>query len=113
MQFCSTTEHLARARGSVAEPTDSFGAPIELQGGYQEDLNGGWFSGSRKLSPTKEPMMSLTFAVALNLILAATAVVALAYVCRIPYRLDRVARPRELWVETEEFEPTAAERVAA
>jgi hypothetical protein len=57
--------------------------------------------------------MSLTFAVALNAILAAVVVAALAYVCRIPYSLDRPARSRELRVETAAIEQTAPERAAA
>jgi hypothetical protein len=57
--------------------------------------------------------MSLTLAVALNAILAAGVVTALASVCRIPYRLDRVNRPRRLSAEAERTpEAGVAERAA-
>ncbi len=54
--------------------------------------------------------MSLTTALIVNA-LAATAVVAtLAYICRIPFRLDRLARREELSLEREQlaYEQTAA-----
>jgi hypothetical protein len=63
-------------------------------------------------SATKEQMMSVTVAVALNAILAAAVVTALASVCRIPYRLDRAFRPRRLLAEAEAPQSTASERAA-
>ena len=64
----------------------------------------------RIILPIKEPTMSLTTALIVNA-LAATAVVAtLAYICRIPFRLDRLARREELSLEREQlaYEQTAA-----
>ena len=56
--------------------------------------------------------MTLTLAVALNVSLAACVVAALAYSCRIPYRLDRFAQTKDRWVG-EELESSAHERAAA
>lgn len=59
-------------------------------------------------------MSLITVAVA-NAILAVAVVAALAYVCRIPHRLDRFARPKQLLIGSgERKEPEAAhERFAA
>lgn len=57
--------------------------------------------------------MSLTLIVALNAILAAAVVAVLAYVSRIPYRLDRVALPMDLRAGIEESMSPASERAAA
>lgn len=56
--------------------------------------------------------MSLTIAVALNAILAGAVVTALAAVCRIPYRLDRISRARVLSLEAEAVETIQAKRAA-
>jgi uncharacterized membrane protein len=56
--------------------------------------------------------MTLTLAVALNVILAAGVAAALTYVCCIPYRLDRFAPAKESWAG-EERESSAYERAAA
>ena len=57
--------------------------------------------------------MSFTLALAVNVIVAADVVAVFAYVCRVPYRLDRLARPREGWVAGEELASTEYERAAA
>ena len=57
--------------------------------------------------------MSVTLVVVINAIVAAAVVAALAYVCRIPYRLDRVARPQDRRAGTGERERFADERAAA
>jgi hypothetical protein len=54
--------------------------------------------------------MTLTFAVALNAILAAGVVAALVYVCRLPYRLDRLGRAKPA---SETVDAIAYERAAA
>ncbi len=57
--------------------------------------------------------MSLTLVVALNAVIAAAVVTVLAYVCRIPYRLDRLARPQQRAEAHREREGHAPERAAA
>lgn len=57
--------------------------------------------------------MSLTLVVALNAVLAAAVVAVLAYVCRIPYRLDRLARPQERSAGRAEGARVAYDRAAA
>jgi hypothetical protein len=55
--------------------------------------------------------MTLTLAVAFNAVLAAGVVAALAYVGRLPYRIDRVVRANDRWAN-DEMEPPAYERAA-
>ena len=57
--------------------------------------------------------MSLTATLVVNVIVAAGVVAALAYVCRVPYRLDRRARPQEGWVAGEQLASAEYERAAA
>jgi hypothetical protein len=73
----------------------------------------GGFLVKEAFSPTKEPIMSLIAVVAGNAILTTAVVAALAYVCRIPYRLDRVARLKEMPAGTEEIRVPAYEQSAA
>jgi hypothetical protein len=64
------------------------------------------------LSPTKEPIMSLIAVLAVNAIFATAVVATLAYVCRIPYQLDRVAQPETRRAQSNE-QASAYERAAA
>ncbi len=57
--------------------------------------------------------MSVTLVVVLNAFVAAAVVAGLAYVCRIPYRLDRLARPQNRRAGSGERERFAYERAAA
>ncbi len=57
--------------------------------------------------------MSVTLVLAINAIVAAAVVAALAYVCRIPYRVDRLARPQDRRAGSGERERFAYERAAA
>ena len=57
--------------------------------------------------------MTLTLAVALNVLVAASVVAALAYICRIPYRLDRVVGTNELLTGSDERLSSGYERAAA
>jgi hypothetical protein len=57
--------------------------------------------------------MTLTHVIVLNAILATGVVAALAYVCLIPYRLDRIARPDQKRAWGTEPETAGYERAAA
>ena len=57
--------------------------------------------------------MSVTLVVVVNAFAAAAVIAVLAYVCRIPYRLDRLARPQDRRAGSGERERLAYERAAA
>ena len=63
----------------------------------------------------QEPIMSFITVAIANGILAVAVVGALTYVCRIPHRLDRFARPKQLLVVSGESrkQEAAFERSAA
>jgi hypothetical protein len=67
------------------------------------------------LSNHQEPIMSLITVATFNTILAVAVVAALAFACRIPYRLDRLDRPKGLLAERRERKhpQPADERYAA
>jgi hypothetical protein len=67
----------------------------------------------QKSSANKEPIMSVLTVVILNAIVAGTVVAALAYVCRLPFRLDRFVRPARLQARgSEQPHESSLERAA-